>query len=331
MVHAARLEYTREAVSTVMGAFAEVHDTDGDVSHGIRVISEVWKKEHILNLYPEIDGSLLPASVSHILTRALQTTSGNILEATHEVLATLGSAAWSEIDDHNIASPLLLPPQLARAVHDSLIGSQDSPTPATESHIWRWLVASVRSDTTLATAFSGASVSGGFVSALQKWTAATTHKQTRRNVAYCFLKRWHATGLDVVFLDVDQAPTMSDAAMKALAEYVNTSLQYESQSRISCEMFGLVATFVREAFRLRPEAALLCRLDDTCEGLIQRTKDWEESVKTTSRRDTRREEAQLEILRSEWARTRRAYLGRTAPQLRDWSTQTLRVGGSMEG
>ncbi|KAG9024078.1 hypothetical protein FRB95_012126 [Tulasnella sp. JGI-2019a] len=121
---------------------------------------------------------------------------------------------------------------------------------------------------------------------------------------------------------------MADAAIKSLAGYVQKELWNMRLDTNNVEMFTFIADFVRQAFLLRPAAAVFFKLDLICEGLVHNTKRWERGMvkrRENDGDDTSGEEVELATLVLPFSRTRRVYTG--ASRTRDETLQYAHGAG----
>ncbi|KAG9027458.1 hypothetical protein FRB95_007758 [Tulasnella sp. JGI-2019a] len=315
--------YTLPETDTLIDVVTKVQAwfvTDVDVMHALGIIKHVISKQSDTGMISSANLAHRFNLVSSILTRALGSTSHHVSDAACGVLAAFGDMAWEDIDTPRIDPGLLIVPRfgfaalrsLGRTLPEDWVRYKERDRPLS-----RWLAASIRSDTALAITLDEFSITSLFLSRLPR-EQQLAENSTIRNIAYLFLKRWHAT----TALDPNRAPEMTESSMRAVAEYTLKYLSDFHHDTIGIEMFVFIAAFIQQAFLLRPAAAAFFGLDLACEGLIQRTKVWEEQVarsRDVFGADTAGAEAELATLVPGWMKARRAYAG--ASHARD---ETLR-------
>ncbi|KAG9029715.1 hypothetical protein FRB95_004964 [Tulasnella sp. JGI-2019a] len=321
------LRYNSDAIDTVVNGIAKVQVrfvTDVDIIDALHAIRTVISTQSGPSSANYTDLAHRFHSVYPLLIRALDSTSEQVSDAACDVLAAFGDMAWGNIHTPRMDPGLLLSPEIGSAILRSL-GRLPKHWSSTGGTISRWLAASIQLDATLATSFDESGTTSLLTSSLlwmDEQSFRFLYKETVQNVAYLFLKRWHLKATNRAYPEMENASEMADTAMRSLAQYVQKYLTTYHRDTITGEILIFIASFVQQAFLLRPAAAAFFGLDLACEALIQRTKRWDDVLaarRDSETVDTTEEEAELAVLALGWARARRAYAG--ASRVRDETLQ----------
>lgn len=232
-----------------------------------------------------------------IFTRALRSTSAKIVANACRVLNTLGVRSWAEVDRPLWSPPLIIGAELGSAVlrricesrllaaaFDADSNNAERLKPEDVQDLFCWLVASIRTEPSLAPMIDESVVMSLFVSELSKFIRAEEVYDCPPNymwrMVHLFLSRWHAT-LAVASLSGNQdvedqicEPALCDDVLRTIVAYAFKGLNHISRDVTNAEMFSFLFTFARRAFSVRPDAALFFGLDLACEMLMETLETW---------------------------------------------------------
>ncbi|KAG8853636.1 hypothetical protein FRB96_008053 [Tulasnella sp. 330] len=217
-----------------------------DLIHTLYAIGHVLSRSVLMD-----DDRLRP--VTPFFTRALHSSSSEMVATAYRVLNDIGEMLW-ESEDTSRSSPALVAAPLV-----AVSANTERFTQGSVRGLTGWLAASVREDSWLAVSIDEASAQSLFISQLygreqederhpKDWSRATVW-----SIAYVFFSRWSAT------LSTRASSSNRDAA---------------GASEKPMRFFAIIFTFIQHVFLLRPSAALFFGLDVACETLIQRAKAW---------------------------------------------------------
>ncbi|KAG9024077.1 hypothetical protein FRB95_012125 [Tulasnella sp. JGI-2019a] len=182
--------FTSEEVETLVDSVAKLQArfvADVDVLHALKVIDfAVLEQPVTLNNLAQRFNSISP-----ILTRAFRSTSDDILDAACGALAAFGDMAWESIDMAKTNVQLFLTPEFGSAALQSLGRPVAKWSRRNDRALSRWLAASIRSDTVLATTLDEKMITSLFISRVSGMLEEENpvgDRGTMWNIAYMFLK-----------------------------------------------------------------------------------------------------------------------------------------------